>query len=73
MSDARNPNLVTKDGIHVRIGQVWRDCDKRSNGRTRRVIAVDELNGRVQFGGPTKSWTAIRRMHRHATGWELVP
>jgi len=64
--------LVTKEGIRVEVGQLWRDLDVRMLGRTRRVIAVDALNGKVRLDGPTKSWVSVRRMHKHATGWSLV-
>lgn len=62
---------TTRDGIEVKPGQVWRDLDKRMNGRTLNVLRVEE--GRAFMDGPRKTSISIRRMHRHSTGWELVP
>lgn len=67
--------ITTRDGIVVRVGQSWRNCDKRMYGQIKEVVAVDVRNGKAQLAGPCgifKSWNSIRRMHRHATGWELV-
>ncbi|MGU7773747.1 hypothetical protein ACV229_26635 [Burkholderia sp. MR1-5-21] len=61
---------VTKDGIEVKPGQVWRDLDKRSRGRTRRVLSIED--GKAVFEGPPKTKVSIARMHRHSTGWALV-
>ena len=68
-----NPN-VTKEGVEVKAGQVWRDLDKRMGGRTVTVIFAKFGVARVKGG---ESWSrqtelSIRRMHRHSTGWELV-
>lgn len=65
-------SIITKDGITVRVGQVWRDCDKRCHGRTKTVARVDSLNGRVQWAERPQGWVAVRRMHKSATGWVLV-
>ena len=65
---------TTKEGIEVRVGQIWRDLDKRMT----RVVRVMEVgNGKAIVrsgwdGSGTKSTISIRRMHRHSTGWELV-
>ena len=70
--------LVTKEGIRVEVGQIWRDLDKRMGGRLRRVAAIiDPANGVVrmveaQRRSPLKSNVSIRRMHKHSTGWALV-
>lgn len=64
---------VTRDGVEVKVGQVWRDLDKRMTGRTRTVLAV--VHGHATMGSEgTASTTrvAIRRMHKHSTGWALV-
>ena len=77
---------ITQAGIEVRVGQVWRDLDRRARGRYCRVIAIDQIGPGGQFfavmkrclrhGAPsaatTRSRVAVRRMHRHSTGWELV-
>lgn len=72
--------LTTRDGIKVQVGQIWRDCDKRMYGGNRRCRVV-ELNphmGKVRLQNIHSdkvpgSWVSVRRMHKHATGWELVP
>lgn len=78
MVDSESPE-VTKDGIAVRVGQVWKDLDKRMDGRHCKVIAVVDgrahmnrcaPNGRVSSDSVTK--VAIARMHRGSTGWTLV-
>jgi len=61
---------VTKEGIEVKVGQVWRDLDKRMNGRTVTVLAVAHDFAMVK--GAKVSRLAIARMHRHSTGWQLV-
>lgn len=64
---------VTKEGVEVKVGQIWRDLDKRMNGRQVKVLAV--AFGKVEVenqatGSRTK--LSIRRMHKGATGWALV-
>lgn len=61
---------VTKEGIEVKAGQVWRDLDKRMKGRTVTVIFATAGVARVQGARVTE--LTISRMHRHSTGWELV-
>lgn len=67
---------VTKEGIEVKRGQVWRDLDKRMNNRECRVGVV--ANGKAQLftlvnGQAGKASTvSIRRMHKSSTGWALV-
>lgn len=70
-------NGITKEGVTVRIGQVWRDLDKRMGDRTCTVLAIDSDG---------KKWTAfmrvdgtfaritrvnVARMHKSSTGWKL--
>lgn len=61
---------ITKDGIEVKAGQVWRDLDKRMKGRTVTVIFATAGYARVKGARTTE--LSIHRMHRHSTGWELV-
>jgi len=67
---------VTKEGIEVKPGQVWRDLDKRMNARTVKVwrIADGYAACFVLVNGQSGKITtlAIRRMHKSSTGWELV-
>jgi hypothetical protein len=78
MTDS-GPTELTKDGVAVKVGQVWKDLDKRMSDRHCKVIAVLEgrahmnrcaPNGRVSTDAVTK--VAIARMHRGSTGWALV-
>jgi hypothetical protein len=72
---------VTKEGIAVKPGQVWKDLDKRTNGG-KRTVTVDRVvdggafvttNGVTKSNGkPYASRLSIRRMHKGATGWALV-
>ena len=71
--------VLTKDGIAVKVGQVWKDLDKRMDDRHCKVIAVLQgrahmnrcaPNGRVSTDAVTK--VTIARMHRGSTGWVLV-
>lgn len=74
MSDA-----VTKEGIEVKRGQVWRDLDKRMGNRNAKVIEVVAGKAKMEmcradgstYGGSTTR-IAVRRMHKSSTGWELV-
>ncbi|MDQ1921671.1 hypothetical protein [Massilia pseudoviolaceinigra] len=75
-------SIVTKEGITVKVGQVWRDLDVRMVGRTCVVTAVHpEINGakasvsmdRITPGkSRTRSQVRVSRMHKGATGWALV-
>lgn len=70
---------VTKEGIEVRPGQVWRDLDKRMGNRNARVLEVVAGKAKMErcrpdgatYGGSTTR-VAVRRMHKSSTGWELV-
>lgn len=70
---------VTKEGIRVAPGQVWRDLDERMGNRHCRVSVLGkdavmmqrcDPNGRVTTERMTR--VSIRRMHKSATGWALV-
>lgn len=62
---------VTRDGIEVQIGQRWQDQDKRMRGRVIEVRAV--ADGYAYFGPRLNRKIAIRRMHKHSTGFVLLP
>ena len=66
----RRHERITREGITVAAGQVWRDLDKRCNGRTRAVLEVK--GGKALMDGPVRRWLAVERMHRHSAGWSLV-
>ena len=61
---------ITKEGLEVRPGQVWRDLDKRMGGREVTVLWVKDGKARVK--GAMETTLSVRRMHSHSTGWVLV-
>lgn len=69
---------TTKDGVEVRVGQVWRDINTRSAGvRLGTVISISsdgaEEKAHMQFSGTCRTtMVKISRMHKHASGWQLV-
>jgi hypothetical protein len=71
--------VITREGIEVRPGQVWRDLDKRVH-RTVTVERVDAENGVACVisnplnpkARPARSRIAIKRMHMHGQGFALV-
>lgn len=70
---------ITKEGVRVEPGQVWKDLDTRMNGRHVRVISVAEGKALVARTNPDNGWTSdntsrlsVRRMHKSSTGWTLV-
>lgn len=75
-----SPNpFVTKEGVLVEVGQIWRDLDKRMSGRTVKVVRLGNMSfeGSVRIRNAasehgTERWLAVRRMHRGSTGWMLV-
>lgn len=67
---------VTKEGIEVKRGQLWRDLDSRMAGRICRVGVV--ANGKAEMfrmvggqAGP-RTWVSVSRMHKSSTGWALI-
>lgn len=66
-------SAVTKEGIQVQVGQVWRDLDKRIK-RTVIVERVDEKNGlaHVISSNGARSRISIKRMRKYGQGFELV-
>lgn len=69
---------VTREGVEVRVHQVWRDLDKRMSDRCVLVIGLEAGKALVRrhtkgrgASGPTRR-LSISRMHRHSTGWTLV-
>lgn len=71
----RNPNM-TRDGIEVKPGQVWRNCDYRMHGQLKTVWSVADGKARLhnpKYPKMPMSTVSIRRMYKHSTGWELVP
>lgn len=65
---------VTKEGIEVKVGQEWRDLDKRMEGRVCRVVDVADGKAKLQsiHGSVPPTRVSVRRMHKSSTGWALV-
>lgn len=64
-----NPN-ITREGIEVKTGQVWRDLDPRMKGR--KVVVLWVSDGYARVKGARETQLNVKRMHKHSTGWELV-
>lgn len=69
--------FTTKDGVEVQIGQHWRDQDKRMHGRVVEVVGLGDGASvgkvRVRNAAGKERWLSVRRMHKHSTGFVLVP
>lgn len=67
---------ITKEGIEVKLGQVWEDLDKRSYGRHCKVMSIEDGKAKMQHYARgqlgSKTTVSIRRMHKHSTGWKLI-
>ena len=66
-----NPDTpkITKEGIEVKIGQKWRDLDKRMH---RTIVVTQVMDGFAYYEEARNGRLSIKRMYRHSTGWELV-
>lgn len=71
---------ITKRGVTVEKGQIWRDLDKRMGTRHCKVEAVRDgkaimylctAEGRI-VNAMREVKISVSRMHRSSTGWELV-
>lgn len=71
---------ITKDGIEIRKGQVWRDLDKRMTSRHAKVETLRDgkaimylctAEGRI-IDAMREVKISISRMHKSSTGWALV-
>lgn len=62
---------ITKEGIEVKVGQVWRDLDKRMQ-RTVTVERVANGFAYVLSSSGSRSRISLMRMHKHATGFSLI-
>lgn len=75
---SENPN-ITKEGIEVKPGQIWKDLDKRIGDRQREIVRVENGKatiGRIGFSNAAqdsfRTKVSISRMHKSTTGWALV-
>lgn len=70
-------SAVTKEGVTVRVGQVWKDLDTRVLPRQCQVVTVDVVDGYAWMQntfapGRKPTRVKIARMHKTTTGWGLV-
>ena len=63
---------TTKDGVEVKVGQVWKNLDVRTVNDTVTIKEVGPGFAKVERKGGKSTMLSIRRMHKHSTGWELV-
>lgn len=49
MTETDNAN-VTPEGVQVKPGQIWVDLDKRSDGRTVKVLSIENGKALVDSG-----------------------
>lgn len=70
---------ITKEGVEVKRGQVWRDLDKRMNNRHVRVVGIADGKATVQacrvdgYGITSRTTKlSVSRMRNYSTGWVLV-
>ena len=66
MSTDQTSPWVTKEGVEVKIGQVWRDLDKRMRGRCVQVVEFGTITfvGKVRvqgYGRNRAKRSAVRR------------
>lgn len=74
-----NPN-ITKEGVTVEPGQVWQDLDKRVTARLghARCIEITRVaEGKAFYSckvgtKQVEKGVSVDRMHKHATGFELL-
>lgn len=58
-------------GIQVKVGQVWKEVDKRFE-RYVNVIGIDEQNGIVTIKTSKKTKANIKRFNGKSGGYEFV-
>ena len=70
---------ITKEGVEVKPGQVWRDLDKRTGNRHCKVLVVSKGRAVIHLCLPSgeelsvrATTISVRRMHKMSTGWALV-
>jgi hypothetical protein len=65
--------MRTPEGIEVRLGQVWRDNDRRYDIGDMTVVELDLDKQRVRVRRPTnKTWIALKRLRNNSTGYQLI-
>lgn len=77
--EAAKLSRVTKQRGPFEVGQIWRDMDKRMNGRHVKIVRVESpyvfvVTCAPDGSGPSSRETrlAMRRMYVHSTGFECI-
>lgn len=66
---------ITREGVRVKVGQMWRDLDERTGTRICTVITAKDGYATMSVNGAHPYRTTrvkIARMHKTSTGWALV-
>lgn len=70
---------ITKEGVVVESGQVWRSLDAREDGRHVLIVSVASGKAAAQrctpdgrVVSPKATTLSISRMRKGSTGWSLV-
>lgn len=56
---------------NVKVGQIWQDNDGRSEGRTGRIVSMDDTHARVEWGVNTTR-VKLTRFKPTSTGYRLI-
>lgn len=80
VSPSQKPiNAITREGVAIRVGQIWRDLDRRNGNRFCKVKTVKDGIAHMQrckedgteFDDIPEA-VPVLTMHRCATGWRLI-
>ncbi|EPZ0439134.1 hypothetical protein ACXI6M_004231 [Pseudomonas aeruginosa] len=53
---ATSADNITKEGIEVKPGQVWKDLDKRQSGRQCKVVAIEDGKAKMRALRSRPAW-----------------
>jgi len=65
--------MMTPNGIEIKVGQRWRELDKRYSSRIVEVLHIDEENKKVVIRRGRTTTASLRRFNGKSGGYELVP
>lgn len=57
---------------NVKVGQRWKDNDRRSGGRIGKVLEVGETHARVEWYSGTSTRIRLDRFKPTSTGYRLI-
>ena len=64
--------MKNKQGIEIKIGQRWQNCDHRYRAQVKTIRAIDEQNARIQWAESPCNWYSVRRLYPHSTGYKCL-